>query len=100
MPTPWSPTAGSAPATGTAGLSERTYKCLLSGRHGRVAESRGHPEAPPSHDSRLHAPGEYGNIQLDTGGAAMNDSDTVEVPARLYAQARRRLLENEPLRDH
>jgi hypothetical protein len=30
----------------------------------------------------------------------MNDSDTVEVPARLYAQARRRLLENEPLRDH
>jgi hypothetical protein len=30
----------------------------------------------------------------------MNDTDTVEVPARLYAQARRRLLENEPLRDH
>src|ERR1700692_5026010 len=30
----------------------------------------------------------------------MNDSDTVEVPARLYTQARRRLLENEPLRDH
>jgi hypothetical protein len=30
----------------------------------------------------------------------MNESDTVEVPARLYAQARRRLLENEPLRDH
>ena len=30
----------------------------------------------------------------------MNDSDTVEVPARLYEQARRRLLENEPLRDH
>jgi hypothetical protein len=29
----------------------------------------------------------------------MNDTDTVEVPARLYAQARRRLLENEPLRD-
>jgi hypothetical protein len=25
--------------------------------------------------------------------------DTVDVPARLYAQARRRLLENEPLRD-
>src|ERR1700722_7800854 len=31
---------------------------------------------------------------------SMNDTDTVEVPARLYAQARRRLLENEPLRDH
>src|SRR5450631_1907547 len=30
----------------------------------------------------------------------MNESDMVEVPARLYAQARRRLLENEPLRDH
>lgn len=30
----------------------------------------------------------------------MNDTDTVEVPARLYTQARRRLLENEPLRDH
>jgi hypothetical protein len=30
----------------------------------------------------------------------MNEFDTVEVPARLYAQARRRLLENEPLRDH
>lgn len=30
----------------------------------------------------------------------MNDIDTVEVPARLYTQARRRLLENEPLRDH
>jgi hypothetical protein len=29
----------------------------------------------------------------------MSDSDTVEVPAALYAQARRRLLENEPLRD-
>jgi hypothetical protein len=29
----------------------------------------------------------------------MSESDTVEVPARLYAQARRRLLENEPLRD-
>lgn len=29
----------------------------------------------------------------------MHDTDTVEVPARLYAQARRRLLENEPLRD-
>jgi len=29
----------------------------------------------------------------------MNDNDTIEVPARLYAQARRRLLENEPLRD-
>jgi hypothetical protein len=29
----------------------------------------------------------------------MNDTDTVDVPARLYAQARRRLLENEPLRD-
>jgi hypothetical protein len=31
---------------------------------------------------------------------SMNDTDTVEVPARLYTQARRRLLENEPLRDH
>jgi hypothetical protein len=30
----------------------------------------------------------------------MNDHDTIEVPARLYTQARRRLLENEPLRDH
>ena len=30
----------------------------------------------------------------------MDDPDTIEVPARLYAQARRRLLENEPLRDH
>jgi hypothetical protein len=30
----------------------------------------------------------------------MNDTDTIEVPARLYTQARRRLLENEPLRDH
>jgi hypothetical protein len=30
---------------------------------------------------------------------SMNESDTVEVPAALYAQARRRLLENEPLRD-
>ena len=30
----------------------------------------------------------------------MHESDTVEVPARLYAQARLRLLENEPLRDH
>jgi hypothetical protein len=30
---------------------------------------------------------------------SMNDTDTIEVPARLYAQARRRLLENEPLRD-
>ncbi|MGA2188671.1 MAG: hypothetical protein ABSH33_09075 [Steroidobacteraceae bacterium] len=29
----------------------------------------------------------------------MSESDTVEVPAALYAQARRRLLENEPLRD-
>ena len=29
----------------------------------------------------------------------MSESDTVEVPARLYVQARRRLLENEPLRD-
>lgn len=29
----------------------------------------------------------------------MNESDTVEVPAALYAQARRRLLDNEPLRD-
>ncbi len=29
----------------------------------------------------------------------MSDTDTIEVPARLYAQARRRLLENEPLRD-
>jgi hypothetical protein len=29
----------------------------------------------------------------------MHDTDTVDVPARLYAQARRRLLENEPLRD-
>jgi hypothetical protein len=29
----------------------------------------------------------------------MNETDTIEVPARLYAQARRRLLENEPLRD-
>src|ERR1700738_2636405 len=39
-------------------------------------------------------------IKVGTGGDTMNDSDTVEVPARLYAQARRRLLENEPLRDH
>jgi len=30
----------------------------------------------------------------------MSDNDTIEVPARLYTQARRRLLENEPLRDH
>jgi hypothetical protein len=30
----------------------------------------------------------------------MDEFDTVEVPARLYAQARRRLLENEPLRDN
>jgi hypothetical protein len=29
----------------------------------------------------------------------MSDGDTVEIPAALYAQARRRLLENEPLRD-
>jgi hypothetical protein len=50
--------------------------------------------------SRLHAAGDYGNIRAATGGETMNDSDTVEVPARLYAQARKRLLENEPLRDH
>jgi hypothetical protein len=31
---------------------------------------------------------------------AMDDTDTIEIPARLFEQARRRLLENEPLRDH
>lgn len=43
---------------------------------------------------RLHATGDCGNM------GSMNDTDTIEVPARLYTQARRRLLENEPLRDH
>lgn len=30
----------------------------------------------------------------------MDEFDTIEVQARLYAQARRRLLDNEPLRDN